>query len=151
MKYLLNKISIRKVKFGKNCKVVNPVNLFECILGNNVFVGPFVEICKNVKIGDNTRISTHSYICEGVIIGKNCFVGHGVMFTNDKFLNGNITRDSNKWLKTKIGNKVLIGSNATILPVKICDNVIIGAGSVVTKNIYKSGKYAGNPAKKIND
>jgi len=151
MKYILNKISIRKVKFGKNCKVVNPVNLFECILGNNVFVGPFVEICKNVKIGDNTRISTHSYICEGVVIGKNCFVGHGVMFTNDKFLNGKITRDSNKWLKTKIGNKVLIGSNATILPVKICDNVIIGAGSVVTKNIYKSGKYAGNPAKKIKD
>lgn len=151
MKYLLKKISIRKVKFGKNCKIINPVNLFECTFGNNVFVGPFVEICKNVNIGDNTRISSHSYICEGVIVGKNCFIGHGVMFTNDKFSKGKITRDSTKWLKTDIGDNVLIGSNVTILPVKICDDVVIGAGSVVTKNIYKSGKYAGNPAKKIKE
>ena len=150
MKYSSKKNLIRKVKFGKNCKIINPVNLYECNIGNNVFVGPFVEICKDVKIKDNTRISSHSYICEGVNIGKNCFIGHGVIFTNDKFSNLKISRDPTKWLKTNIGNNVLIGSNATILPVKICKDVVIGAGAVVTKNISKPGKYAGNPAKKIN-
>ena len=76
---------ILKVIHGKNCKIINPVNMYECTLGDNVFVGPFVEIQKNVKIGNNTRISSHSFICELVEIGKNCFVGHGVNFTNDLF------------------------------------------------------------------
>ena len=81
---------IREVKFGKNCTVVEPVNLYECKLGNNVFVGPFVEITKGVSIGENTKISSHSFICELVTIGKNCFIGHGVMFTNDLFKNGKL-------------------------------------------------------------
>jgi acetyltransferase-like isoleucine patch superfamily enzyme len=141
------KNQIRKVKFGKNCKIVEPVNLYECNLSDNVFVGPFVEITKGVKIGKNTRISSHSFICELVTIGQNCFIGHGVMFTNDLFKNGKLGGNVKNWKKTKIGNNVLIGSNSTILPVKIGDNIVIGAGSVVTKNLIKRGIYAGNPAK----
>ena len=142
---------IRDVKFGKDCTVVEPVNLFECDIGNKVFIGPFVEIGKKVKIGDNSRISSHTYICEKVEIGKNCFIGHGVMFTNDKFSDGNINFNSNEWLKTIIEDHVLIGSNATILPVTICSNVVIGSGAVVTKDIKKKGVYAGNPAKFLKD
>ncbi len=83
-------------------------------------------------------------------IGNNCFIGHGVVFINDKFQNGKpASGNKNKWLKTKISSNVYIGSNSTILPVKICSDVVIGAGSVVTKDIKKPGKYAGNPAKKI--
>ena len=140
---------IRDVKFGVKCKIIQPVNLYECKLGDNVFIGPFVEICKDVSIGKNSRISSHSYICSKVTIGKNCFIGHGVMFTNDKFLNGKINRNEDSWLKTKIADHVLIGSNSTILPINICKNVVIGAGSVVTKNINYPGIYAGNPAKLI--
>jgi acetyltransferase-like isoleucine patch superfamily enzyme len=89
-------------------------------------------------------------VCELVNIGDNCFIGHGVMFINDLFQNGGPARgDKNLWKATKIGNHVSIGSNATILPVEICDNVVIGAGAVVTKNITQSGVYAGNPAKLI--
>ena len=80
-------------------------------------------------------------------IGEDCFIGHGVMFTNDKFYDGQI--NFSEFLDTEVGNNVLIGSNSTILPVKICDNVVIGAGSVVTKNIDESGVYVGNPAVKI--
>ena len=139
--------NIRNVKFGIKCKIIKPVNLYECKLGDNVFIGPFVEICKGVVVGKNTRISSHSYICPKVTIGKNCFIGHGVMFTNDKFTKGKISRNENNWLKTIISDHVLIGSNSTILPIKICKNVVIGAGSVVTKNIRYPGVYAGNPAK----
>ena len=144
------KSQIVKIKKGKNLKVVNPTNIYGAQFGNNCFVGPFTEIQKNVKIGDNTKIQSHSFICELVNIGKNCFIGHGVVFINDVFkdskpANGN----KSKWLKTKINSNVYIGSNSTILPITICSNVVIGAGSVVTKNITKPGKYAGNPAKKI--
>ena len=142
---------IRDVKFGKDCTVIEPVNLFECDIGNKVFIGPFVEIGKKVKIGDNSRISSHTYICEKVEIGKNCFIGHGVMFTNDKFSDGNINFNSSEWIKTVIENDVLIGSNATILPVNICSNVVIGSGAVVTKDIKKKGIYVGNPAKFLKD
>lgn len=139
---------IRKVKFGINCKIVQPVNLYECDLSDNVFVGPFVEITKGVKIGKNTKISSHSFVCELVTIGNNCFIGHGVMFTNDLFKNGKRGGGNVKnWKKTNVGNNVLIGSNSTILPVKISDNIVIGAGSVVTKDLIKRGIYAGNPAK----
>ena len=143
---LLNS-TIRNIKQGKNCVIVNPVNLYECELGDEVFVGPFVEITVGVVIGSRSRIQSHSFICDLVTIGQDCFVGHGVMFINDIFKNGKTGGDRSNWLKTKIGNNVLIGSNSTILPVSICDGVVIGAGSVVTKNITKKGVYAGNPAK----
>lgn len=141
---------IKNIKFKKNFSLVEPVNLYGCSFGNNVFVGPFVEIQTGVVINDNSRVSSHTFICEKVKIGKNCFVGHGVMFTNDKFSNGKRAHgDKRKWLPTIIEDNVLIGSNSTILPVKIVSNCVIGAGSVVTKNISKKGIYAGNPARLI--
>jgi len=141
---------IVNVTWGQHVKVVLPVNLYECTIGDNCFIGPFVEIQKGVVIGNNTRIQSHSFICELVTIGSDCFVGHGVMFINDCFKDGKPAKgDKNKWESTIIGNNVHIGSNATILPVKICEKVVIGAGAVVTKDIIISGKYAGNPAKLI--
>ncbi len=145
-------VAIRDVKFGENVTVVEPVNLYGCKIGNDSFVGPFVEIQKNVIIGDRSKIQSHAFVCELVTIGNDCFIGHGVMFINDLFQEGGPAGgDSSKWKSTKIGNNVSIGSNATILPVQICSNVVIGAGSVVTKDITQSGIYAGNPAKKLRD
>ena len=143
----LIKSKISKVKLGKNCKIIEPVNIYGCSIGSRVFIGPFVEIQKNTKIGDNTRIQSHTFVCEKVNIGSNCFISHGVMFINDLFKKGKVNRNSNSFKKTTIGNNVIIGSNATILPVKINNNIIIGAGAVVTKNLLKKGTYAGNPAK----
>jgi acetyltransferase-like isoleucine patch superfamily enzyme len=138
------------VKFGNNVKVVKPVNLYGCEIGDDCFIGPFVEIQKNVVVGHKTKIQSHTFVCELVTIGENCFIGHGVMFINDLFSDGKPAGgDKNKWKSTQIASNVSIGSNATILPVKICDNVVIGAGSVVTKDIEVPGIYAGNPAKKI--
>lgn len=139
---------ILNVNFGENVKVVQPVNIYGCEIRDNCFIGPFVEIQKDVVIGCNTKIQSHTFICELVTIGNDCFIGHGVMFINDLFSKGGPARgDKTMWKSTVIGNNVSIGSNATILPVTICDNVVIGAGSVVTKNIEKPGIYAGNPAK----
>ncbi|MCF6172417.1 MAG: N-acetyltransferase [Campylobacteraceae bacterium] len=148
MKPVIYKSQIRDTDFGENCKIVEPVNIYEAEIGNNCFIGPFVEIQKGVKIGNNTRIQSHSFICELVSIGNNCFISHGAMFINDTFSEGGPAEgDTSKWKATKIGNNVSIGTNATILPVNICDNVVIGAGSVVTKDITQAGVYAGNPAK----
>jgi len=138
------------VKFGENVKVVTPVNLYGCTISDECFIGPFTEIQKNVVIGTRTRVQSHSFICELVTIGSDCFIGHGVMFINDLFKTGAPAMgDKEKWQPTVIGNNVSIGSNATILPVTICDNVVIGAGAVVTKNITIAGTYAGNPARLI--
>ena len=138
------------VQFGSNVKIVQPVNLYGCELGNDCFIGPFVEIQKDVKIGQRTKIQSHSFVCELVTIGDDCFIGHGVMFINDLFDGGGPARgDKSKWKSTVIGNNVSIGSNATILPISICANVVIGAGAVVTKNITQPGIYAGNPAKLV--
>jgi len=143
---------IKNVIFGKNVKVVHPVNIYECEIGDDSFIGPFIEIQKNVKIGNLCKIQSHSFICELVTIGNNCFIGHGVMFINDKFSQGGPARgDKRLWKCTIIGDNVSIGSNSTILPVYICDRVVIGAGSVVTKNIERPGIYVGNPAKKLRD
>ena len=152
MSYNQKNIGVRDVTVGTNVTIVQPSNLYECELGDDVFVGPFVEIQKGVAIGDRTRIQSHSFICELVTIGEDCFIGHGVMFINDDFASGGPAGgDASKWRPTKIGHKVSIGSNATILPVEICDDVVIGAGAVVTKDITESGIYAGNPAKKLRE
>ena len=147
MKFKKKKSSIKNVSVGKNVTIVEPVNLYGCKIEDNCFVGPFVEIQNNVKIGKNTRIQSHSFICSNVKIGRDCFIGHGVMFINDKFSNRKIIKNKKKFLKTLIKDKVLIGSNSTIFPVQIDKNVIIGAGSVVTKNCSKNQIYLGNPAK----
>jgi len=147
---ILHNSQVKDVVFGKNVKLVQPSNLYGCTIGDDCFVGPFVEIQKNVIIGKATKIQSHSFICEMVKIGDDCFIGHGVMFINDAFASGEPARgDQTKWKKTEIGDHVYIGSNATILPVSICSQVVIGAGAVVTKDITQPGIYAGNPAKFI--
>jgi acetyltransferase-like isoleucine patch superfamily enzyme len=140
--------SIREdVIFGEKVRIVLPVNLYGCTIGDYSFVGPFVEIQKNATVGKRTKIQSHAFICELVTIGDDCFVGHGVVFINDLFSEGGPAGgDQSKWKSTTVGNHVCIGSNATILPVNICDHVVIGAGSVVVKDITESGVYAGNPA-----
>lgn len=146
------KSQIKDVNFGTNVKVVEPLNIYGCSIGDGTFIGPFVEIQKDVTIGRNCTIQSHSFICELVTIGDNTVVSHGVMFINDLFSIGKPANgDKNFWKNTNIGNNVSIGSNATILPVDICDNVVIGAGAVVTKDIQESGIYIGNPAVKIRD
>lgn len=141
---------IVNVVFGTDVKVVKPVNIYGCEIGDNCFIGPFVEIQKGVKIGSGCKIQSHAFICELVAIGENCFVSHGAMFINDVFSGGGPAQGRKElWKPTVIGNNVSIGTNSTILPVTICDNVVIGAGSVVTKDIVEPGIYAGNPARKI--
>jgi acetyltransferase-like isoleucine patch superfamily enzyme len=140
------------VRFGENVKVISPCNLYGCEIGDNCFIGPFVEIQKEVKIGARTRVQSHAFVCELVTIGADCFVGHGVMFVNDRFAAGGPARGNRDlWESTVIGNNVSIGSNATIMPVSICDDVVIGAGAVVTRSIDKPGVYAGNPARFLKD
>ena len=147
---ILLKAQIRDVQFGANVKVVEPVNIYGCQIGDDCFVGPFVEIQKDVSIGARTKVQSHSFVCELVTIGEDCFIGHGVMFINDVFSGGGPAQgDKSKWKSTCIGNRVSIGSNATILPIRICDGVVIGAGAVVTKDIEVPGVYVGNPAKLI--
>src|SRR4029077_13841050 len=135
------------VTFGGNVTVVQPVNLYGCTIGDNTFVGPFVEIQKGATVGKRCRIQSHSFICELVTIGDDCFVSHGAMFINDLFANGGPAPKQEAWQATRIGNNVSIGANATILPISICDHVVIGAGAVVTKDITEPGFYAGNPAR----
>ena len=141
---------IRNAVFGDNVTVVEPVNLYECHIGSGCFIGPFVEIQKGVVIGDRTKIQSHSFICELVTIGCDCVISHGVMFINDKFSTGQPARGNKTlWQSTCISDNVFIGSNATILPVTICSHTVIGAGSVVTRDILESGMYVGNPASLI--
>jgi acetyltransferase-like isoleucine patch superfamily enzyme len=139
---------IVNVQFGENVKVVAPANLYGCTIGDDCFVGPFVEIQRDTAIGKRCRIQSHAFICELVTIGDDCFISHGAMFINDLFSTGGPAKGrKDLWRSTKIGNNVSIGTNATILPVNICDHVVIGAGAVVTKDITKPGIYVGNPAR----
>jgi len=144
------KSQARDVTFGEGVTLVEPSNLYECHIGAGSFVGPFCEIQKGVRIGERTKVQSHSFVCELVTIGDDCFIGHGVMFINDTFADGGPAGgDASKWHSTTIGHHVSIGSNATILPVDICDHVVIGAGAVVTKSITEPGTYVGNPAHKL--
>ena len=136
------------VAFGEGVRVIRPVNLYGCSIGDRTFVGPFVEIQRDVTIGARCRIQSHAFVCELVTIGDDCFIGHGEMFINDVFTTGGPAGgDRAQWKATRIGNRVSIGSNATILPVTIADDVVIGAGAVVTRDLTKPGIYAGNPAR----
>lgn len=136
------------VAFGEDVKVTQPVNLYGCAIGDATFIGPFVEIQKGVRIGKRCKIQSHSFVCELVTIGDDTVVAHGVMFINDLFKAGGPAHGNKAlWKETHVGNHVSIGSNATILPVRICDHAVIGAGSVVTKDITEPGNYAGNPAR----
>lgn len=148
---IIREIQIRDdVVFGKNVKIIRPVNLYGCEIGDYCSIGPFVEIQNDVRIGNHCKIQSHSFICELVTIGDHCFISHGVMFINDLFKQGTPAGGKKElWKKTEIGSYVSVGTNATILPVKIVDHVVIGAGAVVTKDLLEPGIYAGNPARKI--
>lgn len=140
--------AIVDVTFGERVTIVEPANIYGCRIGDDCFVGPFVEIQRGAIIGARTRIQSHSFVCELVEIGADCFVGHGVMFINDTFSTGGPARGQRDlWRPTRVGSGVSIGSNATILPVTICDGAVIGAGAVVTSDIDVPGIYAGNPAR----
>jgi len=146
--------NIKNVKLGKDVKVYDFVNLYGCEIGDNTKIGAFVEIQKNVTIGKTCKISSHSFICEGVHIEDDCFIGHGVMFINDKYPkstnpSGTLQSESD-WqvIPTYVNKGASIGSNATILcGIEIGENAIVGAGSVVTKNVPANTIVVGNPAR----
>ena len=129
----------------ESVEIINPTNIYGATIGMDSFISPFVEIQKGAVIGKNTRISSHTFICEGVCIGDECFIAHGVMFTNDLFESNHYKDWDLK--KTNIGNNVRIGANATILPVNIADNAIIGAGAVVTRDVPENAIIVGNPGR----
>ncbi len=141
-------VGVVDVTFGSNVSIVEPVNLYGCIIGDDSSIGPFVEIQSGVRLGKRCRIQSHVFICSLVTIGHDTFVSHGAMFINDPFaMGGPAMRNRELWRATEIGAHVSIGTNATILPVTICDRVVIGAGAVVTRDIREPGIYAGNPAR----
>jgi acetyltransferase-like isoleucine patch superfamily enzyme len=145
-------VGIVNARFGASVTVVEPANVYGCTIGDDTFVGPFTEIQKDVTIGKRCRIQSHAFICELVTIGDDCFIGHGVMFVNDRFATGGPARGRKElWQPTVIGDRVSIGSNATIMPVNIASGTVIGAGAVVTKDIETAGVYAGNPARRIKE
>lgn len=122
------------------------VNLFGCEIGDDTFIGPFVEITRGAKLGEKCIIESHSFICTGVVIEDEVFVGHGVMFANDLYPR---THRQVEYIASHVKRGASIGSNATIIGVTIGQYAVIGAGSVVTKNVEDYSIYAGNPAKKI--
>jgi acetyltransferase-like isoleucine patch superfamily enzyme len=157
---LLNIDEARKtlvnVKVGTNVRIFNFVNAYGCSIDDNSKVGTFVEIQKGASVGKNCKISSHSFICEGVHIGDNVFIGHGVMFTNDLFpratnADGSQQTDADWTLtETFVKKGASIGSNATILcGITIGENAMVGAGAMVTKDVPANTIVAGNPAKII--
>ncbi len=142
------------VKLGKNVKLSEYVNLYGCEIGDETKIGALVEIQKNVSVGKRCKISSHTFICEGVVIEDNVFIGHGVMFINDSYPRATTgageLKTETDWSveSTWIGKGASIGSNATILSkIRIGENAIVGAGSVVTKDVPPNSIVAGNPAK----
>lgn len=152
----MEKKNINNVKLGKDVKIFDFVNLYGCEIGDETKIGTFVEIQKNATIGKNCKISTHTFICEGVHIEDNCFIGHNVTFINDKYPrstneDGSLQTENDwKVVETFVKKGASIGSSATILcGVTIGENSIVGAGSVVTKDVPPNTIVAGVPAKVI--
>ena len=151
-----DKKSLRNIKVGKNVKIFNFVNAYECTIGDNTIIGAFVEIQKNAIIGKNCKISSHTFICESVHIHDNVFIGHSVSFINDKYpkavnINGNLQNEDD-WevIKTVVEEGASIGTSVTIMcGLTIGKNAIVGAGSVVISDVPPKGIVVGNPAKII--
>jgi UDP-2-acetamido-3-amino-2,3-dideoxy-glucuronate N-acetyltransferase len=148
------KKKVRDVRVGENVRIFDFVNLYECEVGDDSRIGTFVEIQKGVIIGKNCKISSHSFICEGVTIEDNVFIGHGVMFTNDRrprAANADGTMQGpTDWalIPTVVKSGASIGSNATILPgITIGEYALVGAGAVVTKDVPAHSTVVGNPAR----
>jgi len=144
------------VILGKGVKIHAYVNLYGCSIGDNTNIGAFVEIQKGAQVGNNCKISSHSFICTGVIIGNNVFIGHNVIFINDKYPkainnDGNLqSEDDWKVIPIMIEDNASVGSSVTVLcGIKIGNGALIGAGSVVTKNVPANEIWAGNPARFI--
>ena len=152
----MNHQNINNVKLGKDVKIFDFVNLYGCTIGDNTKVGTFVEIQKNATVGKNCKISTHTFICEGVHIEDDVFIGHNVTFINDKVPratngNGGLQTEADwKVVETFIKKGASIGSSATILcGVTVGENAMVGAGAVVTKDVPPNSIVAGVPAKVI--
>jgi UDP-2-acetamido-3-amino-2,3-dideoxy-glucuronate N-acetyltransferase len=151
---ITNKRNLNNVKLGVDVKIFDFVNAYGCSIDDNSKIGTFVEIQKGVIIGKNCKISSHTFICEGVTIEDNVFIGHGVMFTNDNFpratkSDGTPQTDAD-WtlIPTTIKKGASIGSNATIrCGITVGENAMIGAGSTVTKDVPDNVVVIGNPAK----
>ena len=148
--------SLKNVRIGKNVKIFNFVNAYECQIGDNTKIGAFVEIQKNVVIGSNCKISSHSFICEGVTIEDEVFIGHNVSFINDKYPratseSGKLqTQDDWKVIETRVKKGASVGTGSTILAgITIGAGSLIGAGSVVTKDVPPKAIVTGNPSKII--
>ena len=148
------------VQIGENVKIFQPtlVNLYGCVIGDETRIGAFVEIQKNATIGARCKISSHTFICEGVVIEDEVFIGHGVMFTNDRFPRATNPDGSPQseadWtvVKTHVGRGASIGSNATIIcGITIGEGALVGAGSVVTRDVPHYAIVAGVPARVIGD
>lgn len=152
----MNQRIARDVKLGENVQLNDFINLYGCSIDDDSRIGPFVEIQKNAAIGKNCKISSHTFICEGVTIEDGVFIGHGVMFTNDRYPrstgeSGGLQTEAD-WIviPTKVKKNASIGSNASILcGVTIGENAIVGAGSVVVKDVPENVIVAGNPAQVI--
>jgi UDP-2-acetamido-3-amino-2,3-dideoxy-glucuronate N-acetyltransferase len=147
---------IRDVELGDGVVVYSHVNLYDCTIGDGTRIGAFVEIESGVRIGARCKVQSHSYVCGGVVIGDGAFIGHGVVFVNDKYprstnADGDLqTSDDWERLETRIGNGASIGSNATVLGgVRVGDGAIVGAGAVVTRDVAPGATVAGNPARPV--
>jgi UDP-2-acetamido-3-amino-2,3-dideoxy-glucuronate N-acetyltransferase len=150
------KIIAPNVKLGKDVKIYEFVNLYGCDIGDNTKIGTFVEIQKGARIGKNCKISSHTFICEGVTVEDNVFVGHNVTFINDLYpratADGGQLQTEDDWtcVQTRVKQNASIGSSATLLcGITVGENAIVGAGSVVTKDVPPNTIVAGNPAKII--
>ncbi|WP_284698421.1 acyltransferase [Terrimonas ginsenosidimutans] len=151
-----NTQQLRNVRVGRDVRIFNFVNAYECTIGDGTKVGAFTEIQKEVTIGRNCKISSHTFICSGVELEDGVFIGHGVMFTNDLYpkatrADGSLqTEDDWQLIRTLVKKGASVGSNATILcGITIGENAIVGAGAVVTKDVLPGTTVAGNPAKEL--